>query len=176
MSDYTVLTDFAAKDSLITGNPSKLVKGVDFGAEFTAISTAIATKPDETSGTLTTPTINTPAFNNTSLSGIKVAQFNGEVNNATTTGAVTIDWTTGACQKQAEPTGIITYTFTAPTTGVARLQLRIVSDGTSTAYTHVWPGSVIWLGATWAQAANKTAIITFFYDGTNYFASGANQV
>lgn len=176
MSDYTVLTDFAAKDALISGNPAKLIKGVDIDAEFDAIAVAIATKPDETSGTLTTPTINSPSFNNTSLSGVKVAAFNGEVNNATTSGAVTIDWTAGACQKQAEPTGIITYTFTPPTTGVTRLQLRIVSDGTSTAYTHVWPASVKWLNSTWAAATNKTSIITFFYDGTNYYASGSNEV
>ena len=105
----------------------------------------------------------------------KVWNWLSITNNATTTGAVTIDWTAGNMQSQAEPTGAITYTFTAPG-GPCHLQLQIASDGTSAAYTHVWPGTVIWLGTTWAQAANKKAIVNFWYDGTNYYASGQNQV
>lgn len=46
MSNYTKATDFAAKDALITGNPAKVIKGVDINAEFSAIETAIATKYD----------------------------------------------------------------------------------------------------------------------------------
>ena len=44
MTDYVKLTDFAAKDNLLTGNPLKLVKGAEIGAEFDAIATAVATK------------------------------------------------------------------------------------------------------------------------------------
>lgn len=46
MTNYTKTTDFAAKDALITGNPAKVIKGVDINAEFSAIETAIATKYD----------------------------------------------------------------------------------------------------------------------------------
>ena len=46
MSDYTPTTNFTAKDSLPTGNPSKVVSGVDFDLEFTNIQTAVATKVD----------------------------------------------------------------------------------------------------------------------------------
>lgn len=46
MTDYTKAVDFAAKDSLLTGNPSKLVKGTEIDTEFNNISTAIATKAD----------------------------------------------------------------------------------------------------------------------------------
>jgi hypothetical protein len=46
MSDYTQITDFSVKDALLTGNPSKLVKGTEFDAEFDAISTAITSKYD----------------------------------------------------------------------------------------------------------------------------------
>ena len=42
MTTYTKITDFAAKDSLLTGNPSKIVKGSEIGAEFDAIATADA--------------------------------------------------------------------------------------------------------------------------------------
>lgn len=51
MSDYTPATDFAAKDALSTGNPSKLVKGVEVSAEFTAIQTAVNSKADAASPT-----------------------------------------------------------------------------------------------------------------------------
>lgn len=47
MSDYTKATDFAAKDALLTGNPSKLVKGTELDTEFNNIATAVATKIDD---------------------------------------------------------------------------------------------------------------------------------
>ena len=46
MSDYTKATDFAAKDSLPSGNAAKVVKGTEIDDEFAAIQTAIATKLD----------------------------------------------------------------------------------------------------------------------------------
>jgi hypothetical protein len=112
---------------------------------------------------------------NAAIPVTKVFNWLSITNNSTTTGASTIDWTAGNMQSQTEPTGAITYTFTAPN-GPCHLQLQIASDGTSAAYTHVWPGTVIWLGSTWAAAANKKAVINFWYDGTNYYAQGANQV
>lgn len=44
MSDYTKATNFTAKDNLITGNPSKLIKGSEIDAELNAIAAAIASK------------------------------------------------------------------------------------------------------------------------------------
>lgn len=46
MSNYTIVTNFLAKDSLASGNPAKLIKGADFTTEFTAVQTAINSKPD----------------------------------------------------------------------------------------------------------------------------------
>jgi hypothetical protein len=57
MSDYTKVTDFASKDALSPGNPSKVVKGTEIDAEFELIETAIATKLDHTSDPLTSPTL-----------------------------------------------------------------------------------------------------------------------
>jgi hypothetical protein len=115
-----------------------------------------------------------PALANTAVTGFKTATFNSQATLSTTTGAVTIDWTAAQNYKQNEPTGTITYTFTAPP-GPCHLQLLIDSDGTSTAQTINWP-SLTWIGTTWAGANNKKAIINIWYDGTNYFAQGANQV
>lgn len=60
MANYTKATNFASKDSLLTGNPSKLIRGSEIDSEFNAISTAIATKADTNSPTFTgTPTVPT---------------------------------------------------------------------------------------------------------------------
>lgn len=98
-----------------------------------------------------------------------------QVSSTTTSGAITLDWSATNWIVQSEPTGTITYTFTAPA-GPCHLQLLIQSDGTSSAQTIGWPGTVIWYGATWAAVANKRAIINFWFDGTYYHASGINQV
>jgi hypothetical protein len=62
MSNYTVTTNFGAKDSLPTGNAAKLIKGSEFTTEFDNIATAVATKADTASptftGTVTIPTAN----------------------------------------------------------------------------------------------------------------------
>lgn len=62
MSNYTKLTDFAAKDSLPSGNAGKLVKGTEIDDEFNAISTAVASKANTAAptftGTVTITTLN----------------------------------------------------------------------------------------------------------------------
>src|SRR5574343_150071 len=42
MTTYSKLTDYAAKDALLSGNPSKKVRGTELGAEFDAIAAADA--------------------------------------------------------------------------------------------------------------------------------------
>lgn len=128
-----------------------------------------------TTDTLTNKTLTDPALGNSNLTGIKNATFNGQNTIATTSGSITVDWTLAQNQLQTEPTGTITYTFTAPP-GPCHLQLLINSDGTSTAQTINWPGTVIQYGATWAGVNNKRAVINFWYDGTNYHMIGTNQV
>lgn len=60
MSDYSKSTNFTTKDTLPTGNSQKIVKGTELDIEFTAISSAIASKADVSSpallGTPTSPT------------------------------------------------------------------------------------------------------------------------
>lgn len=60
MADYTKITDFAAKDSLLTGNPLKLITGTAHDDEYNAIATAVATKADKVGATLTNSTMVTP--------------------------------------------------------------------------------------------------------------------
>jgi hypothetical protein len=53
MTDYVKSTNFTSKDSLSSGNPSKIVKGTEIDTEFNNIATAVATKADIASPTLT---------------------------------------------------------------------------------------------------------------------------
>lgn len=55
MSNYTKLTDYASKDALSSGNPSKLIKGTEIDADFLSIQTNMATKIDST--TAASPTV-----------------------------------------------------------------------------------------------------------------------
>ena len=53
MSNYSKTTDFAAKDSLPSGDSGKIIRGSEFETEFDNISTAIATKADAARPTFT---------------------------------------------------------------------------------------------------------------------------
>lgn len=63
MSNYTKATDFASKDSLLSGDPNKIVRGSEIDTEFSSIETAVNTKADITSpsflGAPTAPTAST---------------------------------------------------------------------------------------------------------------------
>jgi hypothetical protein len=61
MSNYTKSTNFATKDNLSSGDPLKIVKGTEIDTEFNNIATAVATKADLVSPTLTTPALGTPS-------------------------------------------------------------------------------------------------------------------
>ena len=53
MSDYTIVTNFGAKDSLPSDNPSKVIKGSEFTTEYTAVQTAGNSKGNIASPTFT---------------------------------------------------------------------------------------------------------------------------
>jgi hypothetical protein len=57
MSNYSQTTDFSAKDSLASGNASKVIKGSDVDTEFSAIATAISSKRDSTSSDIPSGTM-----------------------------------------------------------------------------------------------------------------------
>lgn len=97
--------------------------------------------------------------------------FDAEVANTT---AVAINWTNGNKQSIA-PTaaGNPTYTFTVPD-GPTNLTLKATNLGA--AGTVTWPATVKWPGGTqptWTSSG--TDIISFYYDGTNFYgAAGLN--
>lgn len=92
-----------------------------------------------------------------------------EYDNGNSSTADTIDWDNGNFQKSTL-TGNCTYTFNAPTLK-GRCQLRVIQDATGSR-TVTWPASVKWpsgTAPTLSTGASAIDIITFFYDGTNYY-------
>ncbi len=63
MSNYVQSTFFCPKDSLLPGNPAKLIKGCDVDPELAAIAAAIATKLDVANAANPTGTVGLSAVN-----------------------------------------------------------------------------------------------------------------
>ena len=75
MSNYTKATNFASKDALSTGNPAKVIKGTEIDAEYTAIASAISSKADSNSPTLTGTPLAPTASAGTSTTQIASTAF-----------------------------------------------------------------------------------------------------
>ncbi len=90
MSNYTVTTNFGAKDSLPSGNAAKVIKGSEFTTEFNNIATASATKADLASptftGTVTIPTATITTANTTTANITTANCENLSVEKATNSG------------------------------------------------------------------------------------------
>ena len=96
-----------------------------------------------------------------------------ETDNGNSGTADTIDWTLSNKQKSTL-TGNCTFTFTAPP-GPCNLILKLVQDATGSR-TVTWPAAVKWSGGTaptLTTTASKIDIISFYYDGTNYYGQSA---
>ena len=71
MSNYTPTTNFAAKDSLLSGDPAKTIRGAEFSTEFNDLASSIASKANAAnpifSGTVTLDDLNVTG--NTTVGG-----------------------------------------------------------------------------------------------------------
>lgn len=86
MSNYTKATDFAAKDALPTGNPSKVVVGTEIDDEYNAIATAVNSKADAASPALT----GTATAVNLTLSGTLTANGTIDANSTVDLAGATV--------------------------------------------------------------------------------------
>lgn len=53
MSSYVKTTNFAVKDSLVSGNPNKIIKGTEIDVEYNNIASAVNSKADANNSALT---------------------------------------------------------------------------------------------------------------------------
>ncbi len=107
---------------------------------------------------------------NFNITNLKTLIFNQEFDNGNSGASHTVDWTVGAKQKITLTAATVTLTFTAPV-GVGSLLLRVIQDGTGGRLI-TWPASVKWVGGAapaLSTAANAVDIISFYYNGTNFY-------
>ena len=89
---------------------------------------------------------------------------------ATGDGTTTVVWTSGNKFKFTFGAQNETFTFTAPS-NPCNLVLMLIQDGTG-GRTATWPATVKWVGGsapTLSTAAGAVDIVSFYYDGTNYY-------
>jgi len=121
MSNYTKSTNFATKDALTTGNPLKTVSGTEIDDEFTNIATAVATKANTSSPTLTgTPAAPTPA---TSTNSTQIA----------TTAFTQAAIVAGVAPKAPLASPALTGAPTAPTASVGTNTTQVATTAYTTA-------------------------------------------
>jgi hypothetical protein len=158
MSDYSKSTNFTTKDTLPTGNAGKIVKGTELDTEFTAISSAIASKADVSSpsllGTPTSPTAtsgsNTTQIANTAF--VKAAIDTLSLGNMSTQAKTAVEITGGTITGITDlavadgGTGSSTLSANAVLLGNGTSALQTVAPGTS--------GNVLKSnGTTWTSTA-----------------------
>ena len=125
-------------------------------------------------GTVSAAAISTTGtldLNNNNIQEVKTASFNGEIDDGNSSTADTIDFGTGNNHKSTM-TGACTYTFTAPA-GPASLVLKLVQDATGSRLA-TFPATVKWAAGTaptLSTTANAIDIVTFYFDGTNYYGA-----
>jgi len=113
MSNYTITTDFGAKDDLPSGNASKVIKGSEFTTEFTNIKTAVNSKADSDAPTFTgattfsgTVTLNDDVTFDTNTMFVDVST--NRVGIGTTSPATALDVTGTVTASALDVTGVIT--------------------------------------------------------------------
>jgi len=102
--------------------------------------------------------------------------FQNEYNNGSQSSNFTINWNNGNKQKVTLANASqATITFTAPTSGVTNLLLKLVQDSTGSR-TVAWPAAVKWPSSTaptLTTTASDADLVTCYYDGTDYFCMAA---
>jgi hypothetical protein len=75
VANYVKATNFAAKDALVTTDPAKIIKGTEIDNEYNAIASAVSSKADSNSPTLTGTPLAPTAAPGTNTSQIATTAF-----------------------------------------------------------------------------------------------------
>jgi hypothetical protein len=103
--------------------------------------------------------------------GPDLVVFPAELDNGNESGTFLLDWNAGQKQRATLTGNITTLTITDPP-GPCNVLLKLIQDGTG-GRTVTWPASVLWPNGqapTLSTGANAVDIISFYFDGTDYYA------
>jgi hypothetical protein len=176
VADYTKATNFTAKDTLPTGNAGKIVKGTEIDTEFTAISSAIASKANINSPTFTgTPVAPTASVGTNTTQLATTAYVKAEITalslgNMSTQAKTAVDITGGTIVGITDlavadgGTGRSTLTANAVLVGNGTSGINSVAPSTS--------GNVLTSdGTSWTSAANVEQVKAWVnFNGTGTVA------
>jgi len=126
MANYTQTTDFSVKDSLASGDSSKIIRGSEFDTEFTNVAAAISSKADLASPTFT----GTPAAP-TAGSGTNTTQLATTAFVQTAIGSISSGVTSVAAGTDINVTGTGSGPYTGAVTVAAGANLATLA-GTQT--------------------------------------------
>ena len=115
MSNYSKSTNFATKDNLSPGNPLKIVKGTEIDTEFNNIATAVATKTDNSSATITGGTINGAVIGGTSAAAGTFTNLTVSTSATIASAAISAGTINGAVIGGSSPLAITGTNITANT-------------------------------------------------------------
>ena len=171
MANYTKATDFAAKDSMASGNPLKIITGTAHDNEYVAIAAAIASKADSVSPVLTSPNIGAAV-------GTSVTVTAG-VQGATVTSTGNVNGVNGVFSGNvsgvaATFTGGVTANLTGNVTGNADTATSATSATTASILSGTAAVGIPSLTCTMASSAMTVGITSQYVDFRNVsLASGA---
>lgn len=173
-SNYRVRLGFVAKSASPRGHIMVILGGDalqapgDVVGPASATANAIARYNGTTGKLIASSGVTISATNN--IVGAKTLVFDSVYNNGTKSAGFTIAWSNGQKQRVTLAGTSMAITFTAPA-GPGNFLLVLTQDGTGSR-TVTWPATAKWPGGTapvLSTPANSVDIISFFYDGTNYY-------
>ena len=104
------------------------------------------------------------------ITGIGRASFTQELDNGTKEANFSVDFATDQKQKATLTANAMTLTLDTTSVGVGNYLLKIVNGGLATLTWASESGAILWVGGvTPTLTASGTDIVTFYFDGTNWF-------
>jgi hypothetical protein len=174
MANYIKSTNFTAKDSLPSGDSARIVKGTEIDVEFSAISSAIASKSDSNSPSFTgTPTAPTPASGTNTTQLATTAFVKSSVDALGTIGTMASQAASAVAITGGSITNITDIVVADGGTGRSTLDANAVLLGNGTSPLQVvapsTAGNVLTSnGTTWTSTSPSTpTVITQQARGTN---------
>jgi hypothetical protein len=166
MSNYTVTTNFGAKDALSSGNPAKLILGAQLTTEFNNIATALATKFDGVGQFAPDGSAAQPSFGFQSIAGT------GMLNSAGI-----LEFATGSAVRATIATnGLFSALQGLTVAGAAFTSRGITDNATATALTIASGGGLSVAAPSSGNALNLTGttnVMTLLITGSS--SSGLSQ-